>query len=212
MSPFNRNLKRLRIERGMKQEELAQRMHVSRQTVSGWETGRRQPDLDTLKQLAEVLDADIHELIYGSKPGEYSKFQRKYVVRTVLCGGFVAVVLLFRLLVWPYLKVMYYTHHWGLPLTISYALFQQGHSFAFGSLIPSAIRLFVPVSLEKKWAVCCLIGGAVLILPTLLTWLGVGFWSRWIVYPVGNALLSYILPFLSGICIALGLPWQELTK
>ena len=52
MNTFDRNLQRLRKLRNMKQEDLAQRMNVSRQTVSGWETGRRQPDLDTLKKLA----------------------------------------------------------------------------------------------------------------------------------------------------------------
>ena len=34
-------------------EELAEKLNVTRQTVSGWETGRRQPDLDTLKELAD---------------------------------------------------------------------------------------------------------------------------------------------------------------
>ena len=91
MNSFDNNLRRLRNRKNLKQEELAERMHVSRQTISGWETGRRQPDLDTLKKLADALDADIHELIYGSKPEEYPKFQRKYVLRTAVSGVLAAV-------------------------------------------------------------------------------------------------------------------------
>lgn len=73
MNSFENNLKRLRNRKNLKQEELAELMNVSRQTISGWETGRRQPDLDTLKRLAETLDVDIHVLIYGNEPDEWQK-------------------------------------------------------------------------------------------------------------------------------------------
>ena len=65
MNSFDKNLKRLRIRNHLKQEDLAKQLNVTRQTVSGWETGRRQPDLDMLKKLAEALDVDMQELIYG---------------------------------------------------------------------------------------------------------------------------------------------------
>lgn len=204
MNAFNNNLKRLRNHRNMKQDDLAQRMNVSRQTVSGWETGRRQPDLDTLKKLAEVLDVDIYELIYGNKPGEYPKYQKKYVILAAVYGGTVAVLLLFQLLIWPYVKVMCATYYWGLCLTICYAVLPQVGSFACGSLIPALIQLFIPVRIKKHRVIWCLVIGAVAALPVILFWLGVDPWSRWIVYSVGRAFLSYILPFISGLCITLG--------
>ena len=190
MNSFDKNLKRLRIQRSMNQEDLAEKMHVSRQTVSGWETGRRQPDLDTLKKLAEVLDVDIHELIYGSKPGEYPKFQKKYKLRTAVCGGIVTVLLLFRLLLWPYLRKLFFTTHWGLALTICYCFLPPIGSFTFGILIPSLIQLFVPLSMRKSHASCCLAGGILAALPVILFWLGIKPCSRWILYPVGSAFLS----------------------
>ena len=205
MSSFDNNLKRLRNRRNMKQEDLAKQMSVSRQTVSGWETGRRQPDLDTLKKLAEALYVDVHELIYGNKLGEYPKFQKKYVILTVVCSGIVAFLLLFRLLIWPHFKVMCATLHWGLILTICYNFIPQVGSFACGSLIPASIQLFKAIHLKKGWVVCCLIGGIMAVIPVILFWMEVSPWSRWTLYPVGNAFLSYILPVISGICITLGI-------
>lgn len=51
MNSFDENLKRLRILQNMSQEDLAMRMNITHQTVSGWEPGRSQPDLDTIKNL-----------------------------------------------------------------------------------------------------------------------------------------------------------------
>ena len=59
MNTFEKNLKRLRSQRNLKQEDLAEQLSVTRQTVSGWETGRRQPDLDTLKKLAAAPSTSL---------------------------------------------------------------------------------------------------------------------------------------------------------
>lgn len=208
MNSFENNLKRLRNRQNMKQDDLAERMNVSRQTISGWETGRRQPDLDTLKNLAEVLDVDIHELIYGNKPGEYPRFQKKHVIWTAVCGGLVTALLLFWLLIWPYFKVMCATFYWGLLLTICYLFLPQVGSFAFGSLIPALIQLFIPIHMKKKWAVWCLISSMIIILPVILFWLSISPWSRWILYPVGKAFLAYILPVISGVFLTLGATYK----
>ena len=74
------NIKRLRIQNNMTQEELAEKMFVSRQTVSSWETGRNQPDVDTLKALASVYGTDVNELIYGVPKGAYPRYQKKYCI------------------------------------------------------------------------------------------------------------------------------------
>ena len=83
-----RNCKRLRQQAGLTQDTLAERLHVTRQAVSAWETGKNQPDGETLAAIAEALGADIRELIYGPGAVEegYARFQRRYVVCTVLCS------------------------------------------------------------------------------------------------------------------------------
>jgi transcriptional regulator with XRE-family HTH domain len=63
-------IKLFRTEKGMNQEQLAERLHVTRQAVSNWETGKTQPDIETLTQLAECFGVSVEQLIYGK---EYSK-------------------------------------------------------------------------------------------------------------------------------------------
>ena len=106
MTPFNTNLKNARKAKGMTQDDLAEKLYVTRQTVSGWETGRCQPDIDTLTELSQALEADIHELIYGQKPEEYPKFQRGFVVRCWVFGATVVLALLFWLFLVPLLKLL----------------------------------------------------------------------------------------------------------
>ena len=60
-----RNLRTLRTRAGITQDQLAEKLFVSRQTVSNYETGRSQPDVDTLVRLAEALGTDAGALIYG---------------------------------------------------------------------------------------------------------------------------------------------------
>ncbi len=59
---FNEKLIQRRKERGMTQEELADRLSVSRQTVSKWENGDCMPDADKFIRLADVLDISLDEL------------------------------------------------------------------------------------------------------------------------------------------------------
>ena len=67
MENFADRLSKLRREHGWTQEQLAQRLHVSRQTISSWEKGRTQPDLEGLAEIADVLEISLDDLILGLK-------------------------------------------------------------------------------------------------------------------------------------------------
>ena len=56
-------IKKLRIEQGLSQDELAERVHVVRQTVSKWERGTSVPDADSLMALARALGVSAAELL-----------------------------------------------------------------------------------------------------------------------------------------------------
>lgn len=60
---LSENIKALRKNQGLTQEELAIRLHVVRQTVSKWEKGSSVPDAVMLQKLAEVLDTDVSFLL-----------------------------------------------------------------------------------------------------------------------------------------------------
>lgn len=59
------NIKTIRKNKGYSQEELAEKIHVTRQTVSKWENGQSAPDAELLKAMAEVLGVSVSELIDG---------------------------------------------------------------------------------------------------------------------------------------------------
>ena len=56
-------LKGLREKNGLTQEQLAERVRVTRQAVSRWETGETQPNTDTLKLLLREFDVSINTLL-----------------------------------------------------------------------------------------------------------------------------------------------------
>lgn len=61
------NIKRLRKEKGMSQEQLAEQLVVTHQAVSKWETGKAQPDIETLKKLSWIFNVPVEELIYEQR-------------------------------------------------------------------------------------------------------------------------------------------------
>ena len=65
-------IKKLRIQQGLSQDELAERVHVVRQTISKWERGTSVPDADSLVALARALGVSAAELL-----GESAMVEKK---------------------------------------------------------------------------------------------------------------------------------------
>lgn len=65
MRDIRKNIRDLRVNKGMTQDQLAEKLFITRQTVSNYETGKSRPDIDMLDRIAETLDADIREILYG---------------------------------------------------------------------------------------------------------------------------------------------------
>lgn len=63
-------IKKLRIQQGLSQDELAERVHVVRQTISKWERGTSVPDVDSLMALARALGVSAAELLGESAMAE----------------------------------------------------------------------------------------------------------------------------------------------
>ena len=60
---FGETLYRLRAEKGLSQQQLANRLHVTRSAVANWETGHRLPNAAMVSQIARVLNADAAFLL-----------------------------------------------------------------------------------------------------------------------------------------------------
>lgn len=67
---FSENLIQLRKIHNLSQEELAEKLNVSRQTLSKWETGESVPDIEKCKQLADIFDVSLDQLVnYETEEG-----------------------------------------------------------------------------------------------------------------------------------------------
>lgn len=60
---FGKRLKELRVEKGLSQQKLGELLGFCNQTISFWESGSREPDLDTLVQIAHYFEVSFEELL-----------------------------------------------------------------------------------------------------------------------------------------------------
>ena len=64
---FHEKLQELRKKNGLTQEQLAEKLYVSRAAVSKWESGRGYPSIDSLKAIAAFYSVSIDELLSGGE-------------------------------------------------------------------------------------------------------------------------------------------------
>ena len=81
---FSEKLKLFRTSNDLTQEELAEKLNVSRQAITKWESGDGIPDIDNLKQLSILFGITIDELVKDDKiikiKGKYS-YQKELETR-----------------------------------------------------------------------------------------------------------------------------------
>lgn len=64
---IGKRLKDARIESGYTQEQVAEQLDVSRQTISSWENGRTFPDIVSVVSLSDIYDVSLDALIKGDE-------------------------------------------------------------------------------------------------------------------------------------------------
>lgn len=74
---LNENIKRYRLEKKLTQEELADRLHIVRQTVSKWENNRAVPDAEMLVRVAKVLDVPVMKLLGEQREAQENECEDK---------------------------------------------------------------------------------------------------------------------------------------
>ena len=98
MHELGKNIKSLREGRGLTQDAFAELLHVTRQTVSNYENGRSQPDLEMLAEIARVLETDANTLLGADSAvlqsgSETVPETRKRAIRRLVIGGALLVLL-----------------------------------------------------------------------------------------------------------------------
>lgn len=95
---LGRHVKEHRARLGMSQEQLAESIFVSRQTISNWETDRTYPDVQSLLLLSNLFGVSVDELIKGDVEIMNETIERDvaiirrlgFAMAALLCGCYVA--------------------------------------------------------------------------------------------------------------------------
>ena len=74
---FGSFIREKRIEKGLKQKELADLLYVTESAVSKWETGKSYPDITMIPSICKVLDVTEKELIDGATDTDYRKMRHE---------------------------------------------------------------------------------------------------------------------------------------
>ena len=95
---FSDNLQFLRARQGQTQEQLAELLEVSRQSVSKWESAQSYPEMDTILRICDLYHVDLDTLMRGSvedslveDTAQYDRFMNRFSRRMALAvGGIIA--------------------------------------------------------------------------------------------------------------------------
>lgn len=77
MNKISDSIIRLRKEKNMSQEDLAEKINVSRQAVSKWEREESVPDIENISAIAELFNVSIDSIVSGKSEEEVKKYIRR---------------------------------------------------------------------------------------------------------------------------------------
>ena len=162
------NLKTLRKNKGLSQEELAIKLNVVRQTISKWESGLSVPDAEMLINISELFETPVSEIlgeniekkekddlkvisekleVVNEQLSNYQKEKRKKKIQALIIID-ISIILLFILLAIldrPYQTWDYSITEWAILGT-----FYQAFEWIFMRLAPIAVIIFSTIILIKR--------------------------------------------------------------
>ena len=161
------NLKTLRKNKGLSQEELSVKLHVVRQTISKWESGLSVPDAEMLINISELFETPVSEIlgedieknekddlkvisekleVINEQLSNYQKEKRKKKVHALIIID-ISIILLFILLAIldrPYQTWDYSITEWAILGT-----FYQAFEWIFMRIAPIAVIILSTIILIK---------------------------------------------------------------
>ncbi len=178
-----KHIGKLRRERGLSQEQLAEKLSVTRQAVSNWETGRTQPSLEILEALAKAFEVELLTVIYGQPPvteetaedtAAKAAARKRHLLLAAIWALTTAVWTAVGLRIMQYLDLLRKRQYQALP----YLLFRQFVwpflFFALANALMHGINRIIPIpAASQEDRRRCLIASAALMALYVLA----VFWS-----------------------------------
>ena len=154
MEQIAKRLRKLRLERKLTQDDLAQQLHVTRQAVSNWETGKTVVGIEYLMKLGEIYGVSVDAILHGERSveqAEYPQNQRKYTICVVICAVILIICVLLNITVKPRLMQLYYGEFLYRPYFLYRHIVPAIMASAAGALLLSMVSLFRDIRLWGKW-------------------------------------------------------------
>lgn len=228
MRDIGKNIRQIRVDRKMTQEELADALFVTRQTVSNYETGKSRPDIETLMLIASVLRVDANTILYGPPQSDE---QKKGIRWLCISGGTLLVFAVAYAVLYPICRELK-TYLITVPHLLLQMVIRPALLFALGWFLLHLFGILLqlkPVYGKKirtiRIIVLCTIGIVVVLPIPFLIWFIVGMVESMTstsvnmsfpnipVYSTVTNWIMYVhlhLPFMSvaagAVCQLLGIP------
>jgi len=196
MRDIGKNIRDLRQSKGMTQEELAEKLFVTRQTISNYEKGKTRPDIDMLIKMSTLLAVDVNYILYGI-PSVHDK-NNKIKQICIFALFFLGVSIIYSILFDWALHIKRNEYN-SFPIYWTLILFRPLVAFLLGRTMILVLGSFIklPPSTQQK---CNRIKQAVIFLILLyiiimLPFLCLDLWP-WTLPPAWNQIAYYLLGLL----------------
>lgn len=143
------NLKKLRVAQGLTQDQLAEKLHVTRQAVSNWERNVSHPDLDQLEAIAAALGVEVTTLLYGP-PQPYRPSRKRVGVTVGLAAAAVTAFAVCHGGLEPWLVQGYQRGYPGHGLLYELLFFGPVLGLLLGIAAGGVLGLRFPLTLERR--------------------------------------------------------------
>ena len=210
MRDIGKNIRDLRQQKHLTQEELAEQLFVTRQTVSNYENGRTRPDVDQILRLAEIFDTDANAVLYGPPVPEGRK--TALIQAAAGCGLTAAIYLLYRFFLPTAqdIQSFHYDPRWTAALMY---VVRPVFLLLLGWSLVQVLSLAAAVKLpERPWVRCLRRGLLAIVLCGILSSLFVCisfFIDAGNVYSVLRPFLYRNDRFFSGKSVDIGIEREE---
>ena len=163
---IGRFLKELRKQKGLTQEQIAEKFNVSNRTISRWENGNNMPDLDVLIEISDYYEVDLREILNGERKSENMEKEMKetilravdytnteaerYNKRVRICNGTVLLLVLTYIFMKDTSLYEYSTVRIGLDIVQGFAVGMLFVGLLFSSRYGVKIRSFKQRLMKKQ--------------------------------------------------------------